>query len=164
MDAGSMYDLNHVRDGLARRRQTQTAKPAKGQPMKKRTTLTIAEHDELKALIAAGATDPAIVDWGNAHHVNLNSYGAYVRTIKAALATAEPPLPPPIFQPPAVVFSPLPALQPAINVEASGPAAPALPANLDTVVNWLANIRALRDELREHGVTVEGTVSITIDL
>ena len=37
-------------------------------------------------------------------------------------------------------------------------------AGLDQIVEWLGRIRAMRDELAEMGVTVEGSLSISIDL
>lgn len=37
-------------------------------------------------------------------------------------------------------------------------------AGLDQLVNWLADLRAMRDELAAHGVDVEGSLSIHISL
>ncbi len=64
-----------------------------------------------------------------------------------------------VQSPPAVVV-PVASPPAAPNGLASVPPA----ARIGTVIEWLTAIRAMRDELREHGVLVEGTVSITVDL
>lgn len=59
---------------------------------------------------------------------------------------------------------PLPLIRDVAVMRAAPAVVQPQPAGLDQVMEWLGRIRAMRDELAELGVTVEGSLSITIDL
>lgn len=140
-----------------------------------RTKLDPQEEAWLEMLIRAGNPDDELARYRVARGIHHKTFGAAVRRIRERIDQAEPPsslaremeqllaaaetvqsrrpAPEPITAPPApVVARPAAAL------------APAAPAQLDPLLAWLTNLRAMRDQLAEFGVTVEGTLQISIDL
>lgn len=142
-----------------------------------RTKLAPQEEAWLEMLIRAGNPDDELARYRVARGIHHKTFGAAVRRIRERIDQAEPPsslaremeqllaaaetvqdrraapAAEPITAPPApVVARPAAAL------------APAAPAQLDPLIHWLTGLRAMRDQLAEFGVTVEGTLQISIDL
>ena len=161
-----MYDPQYVAARLAARR-VQPAQPQE-RPMARRHNLTNEEMAELRELIAGNADEMALGAFAQRCNIHGSSMKAHARAIRRRLAEeAEEQVEsvadaPPVLtvQSPPVVVVPVATSPAAPNGLASVPPA----ARIGTVIEWLTAIRAMRDELREHGVLVEGTVSITVDL
>lgn len=161
-----MYDPQYVAARLAARR-VQPEQPQE-RPMARRHNLTNAEMAELRELIAGDADVMALGAFAQRCNIHGSSMKAHARAIRRRLAeeaeeqvesVADAPPVLTVQSPPAVVV-PVASPPAAPNGLASVPPA----ARIGTVIEWLTAIRAMRDELREHGVLVEGTVSITVDL
>lgn len=179
-----MYDPKHVAARLAARRvQAGQVGQAQEKPMAKRYNLTSEELAELRELLAGDGDEEALGAFAQRYNVHGNSMRGFVTSIRRQLAeeaTAVEAGPAVVQEPPlwkdiqreiaeeaaqaaqAVVVPPPPTL-PAPDAPNGLTAAPPA-ARIGTIIDWLTTIRAMRDELREHGVMVEGTVSITVDL
>lgn len=164
-----MYDPQYVAARLAARR-VQVDRPEQPQerPMARRHNLTNEEMAELRELIAGDADEMALGAFAQRCNIHGSSMKAHARAIRRRLAeeaeeavesVADAPPVRTVQSPPAVVV-PIASPPAAPNGLASEPPA----ARIGTIIDWLTTIRAMRDELREHGVLVEGTVSITVDL
>lgn len=165
-----MYDPQYVAARLAARRvqvgQVQIGQVQIGQvkekPMAKRYNLTNEEMAELRELIAGDADEEALGAFAQRYNVHGNSMRGYVMSVRRRLLAEEvAEAGPAVDEPPARAVQPAPLI-----IAPPTPPAPAAPpaARIETIIEWLTTIRAMRDELREHGVLVEGSVSITVDL
>lgn len=170
------YDINTIADGL-RRRRVQLASEAKGEKRRmRRTVMETEEREELEGLIAGGADREAVKQWGRDRGLNGNTVrSAYIdiardmglypqRTTADVWAENghEPPAPEALSldkdarpQPTALVVESVAQADPTLRawVNATNP-----------LFDWINRIHSLRDELKALGVTVEGTIGITIDL
>ena len=161
-----MYDVQYVAARLAARRVK--AGQVQEKPMAKRHNLTNEEMAELRELIAGDADEMALGAFAQRCNLHGSSMRAHAQAIRRRMAeeaaasapAVEKPRRPGRSSPPAVVVPPTLPAPAAPNGLASAPPA----ARIGTVIEWLTTIRAMRDELREFGVLVEGTVSITVDL
>ena len=127
-----------------------------------RNKLDAQERAHLEAMIRRNATPEELNAWRKERSIHHKTFNSVVRHIRLgleappspmadALATMEQPAHP--VQPPAeapAVITPIPAT--------------ARPAQIEPVVQWLTTIRAMRDELAQHGVTVAGSLRIEIEL
>ena len=127
-----------------------------------RNRLDAQEEAYLEAMIRRAAASQELDDWRKERRIHHKTFGAAVTAIRrrieagvspspaavqiAALERATPPAESPT-EPPAVIVS-----------------APARPAQIQPVIDWLATLRAMRDELAAHGVTVAGSLRIEIEL
>lgn len=146
-----------------------------------RNKLEPQEEAFLEALLRDGATDDELAIWRKTRQIHHKTFGVAVRRLRERIANSAAPSPmaaqladlsrptrpnPPPPAPPApktlsLQVNPDPPEGPAGAIIIP-PAAPA--AGLDQLVNWLASLRAMRDELAAHGVHIEGSVAISIDL
>lgn len=181
---------NSARDlarALQKRRKTGGKEPMK------RKSLEPWEEEQLAALIEANSSDKVLEEWRQATQVNGNTMKRLVRETRAKrnglppksaaeteIAAEPPPVIATIAVEPAAVIAPIPAVPtPAEEIEpaavatiaAEPPAVivpiqtvPTPPQSLEPVISWLSNLRAMRDELAAHGVIVEGSLRIRIDL
>lgn len=159
MNAQMMYDPQYVAARLAARR-VQLAQE-KEKPMAKRYSMTDEELEELRELIAGGTDEAALGAFAQRCNMHGSSMRAIVRSIRQELAVEEwaeaLPVAEPVQAAPVVVAPP--PTPPAAEVMTVAPA-----ARIESIVDWLTALRAMRDELAQHGVRVEGRVSITVEL
>lgn len=144
-----------------------------------RTKLEPQEEAWLEILIRADNPDDELAKFRVSRGIHHKTFHAAVRRIRERLDRGEAPsaLAASMEQlvvdaqaaeekrPPRPVPAPLPetAAPPAVRPAATITAA-AAPASLDPLLAWLTNLRAMRDELAAFGVTVEGSLNISIDL
>lgn len=122
-----------------------------------RTKLDPQEEAELEALLRGHAGEEDLADWRSAHNIHHKTFAGLVRRLRARY---EAPRLSPAVQ--LTVQEPPPAAQAIIT--ASPPAPAASSTQIEPVITWLTTIRAMRDELAGHGVTVTGSHNIQIDL
>lgn len=153
MNAQQMYDPQYVAARLAARRVK-----AEEKPMTKRYSLTDEELEELRELIAGGADEEALGAFAQRCNMHGSSMRAIVRSIRQELAAPAVEVRPQPVQAAPVVVAP-PPTPPAASAMTVAPA-----ARIESIVDWLTALRAMRDELAQHGVQVEGRVSISVEL
>lgn len=127
-----------------------------------RSKMDAQEKAHLEAMIRRDATPDELNAWRAERGIHHKSFGAAVRTIRQGLDAPPSPMAAAlaVLEPPAeTAIEPPPAEPPAVLV----PASPR-PAQIDPVIHWLTTIRAMRDELAHHGVTVAGSLRIEIEL
>lgn len=134
------------------------------EPMHSR--LDAQEKAHLEAMLRRDATPEELNAWRIERGIHHKSFGAAVRAIRQSLQ--EPPSPMAVelanLERPAAQAIEPPAESQAILAPAIPAAAPARPGQIEPVIQWLATIRAMRDELAHHGVTVAGSLRIEIEL
>lgn len=143
--------------------ETQSAKPKPKENKRMptyRTKLDPQEYAHVEALIRRGASDEELADWRKQHQIHHKSFTTALRDIRRRV---EAPPSPMAAQIAALESAPArtPDQAPAVIVQAP---APARPAQIDPVIHWLTTLRAMRDELAQHGVTVAGSLRIEIEL
>ena len=146
-----------------------------------RAKLEPQEEAFLEALLRDGATDDELAAWRKNRQIHHKTFSVAVRRLRERIAASAAPSPmaaqladlsrptrpnPPPPAPPApkalsLQVNPDPAPAPAGSILIQ-PAAPA--AGLDQLVNWLTDLRTVRDQLAAHGIDVEGNLSIRISL
>lgn len=131
-----------------------------------RSKMDAQEKAHLEAMLRRNATQEELNAWRIERRIHHKSFGSAVRYIRQSLQ--EPPSPMAValanLERPAEPAIEPPAESPAILTPAVPAAAPARPGQIEPVIHWLATIRAMRDELAHHGVTVAGSLRIEIEL
>ena len=164
-----MYDVQYVAARLAARR-VKAGQAKEKSPMARCYNLTSEELAELRELIAGGADEEDLGAFAQRYNVHGNVMRSYIRGIRSQLRAAEETaaayeaeveeeFQAAVASPPAVVVA-APPTPPAPNGLTAAPPA----ARIGTIIDWLTTIRAMRDELREFGVLVEGSISLRVEL
>ncbi len=129
------------------------------QPLRNR--LDAQERAHLEAMLRRNAMPAELAAWRRERGIHHKSFGAMVRYLRQNLDT-----------PPSPMAAQIAALEPAPAPPAGTPnapsvaitAAPASSPQIGALVEWLAAVRAMRDELAAHGVTVAGSLRIEVEL
>jgi hypothetical protein len=127
-----------------------------------RSKMDAQEKAHLEVMLRRDATPDELNAWRIERRIHHKSFGAAVRAIRQSLDAPPSPMAAAlaVLEPPAeTAIEPPPAEPPAVLV----PASPR-PGQIEPVIQWLATIRAMRDELAHHGVTVAGSLRIEIEL
>lgn len=157
-----------LQSALRRRREATAVDPAPDsadQPAKQernpvepmRSKMDAQEKAHLEAMIRRDATPDELNAWRAERGIHHKSFGAAVRAIRQSLDA-----------PPSPMAAALAVLEPPAETAIEPPAVPVpaspRPGQIEPVIHWLATIRAMRDELAHHGVTVAGSLRIEIEL